>query len=328
MITTRNRLLRAAPLLLVGAGLALVLTACPPPITPALANVVQDHFAPVITIDSPGDNTSFRSTLTVAGTVADSSKDAEDGRGVLESISFSISGAEYLSRTLLITDTGFTYDPIDREFTSYDPETGAFEITFSTTDPGLLTGFREIIVTATDEKGHISEEHITVFAYTEGPYIHLISPEDLTRHETPMTISGRVANLITDPSTSEVDPDGLTYKMYTDTPVSIPFDPDTGEFSIVHDFVSLPTGNIPLVVAAQDLAGYETTVTITLTDEARGELIFSVPSADLSADYSSAFPSPSITYSGYPKYPNEVLSIKYELLVGGVALPATDPPLS
>ncbi|MCK4516394.1 MAG: hypothetical protein KAU31_14115, partial [Spirochaetaceae bacterium] len=50
--------------------------------------------------------------------------------------------------------------------------------------------------------------------------------------------------------------------------------------------------------------------------------------ADLSADYSSAFPSPSITYSGYPKYPNEVLSIKYELLVGGVALPATDPPLS
>jgi hypothetical protein len=307
-----KQLLRVIPLALIVVASALVLTACPPPISPALANVVQDTIAPVIFITSPADNSSFRSSLTVTGTVTDSSKAADDGLGVLESISFEVGGAEYLSRTLIFVDGAITFDPPELEFTSYDPETGAFEITFSTAAP-LLTGFRQITISATDQKGHVSEEQITVFAYTEGPHVELTEPEDLQRHESSMTISGRVANSSADPLTSNVDPDGLVYKMYTDQPVSIPFDPDTGEFSIVHDFVSLPTGNIPLTVTAKDLSGYENSVSVTLTDEARAALVFTEPNADLTAYYSSALGSTSVIFSGSPVDPDEVYQIVYDL---------------
>jgi hypothetical protein len=246
---------------------AFVLTACPPPVTPALVNIVQDDIAPVVIITSPGNNSSFRSVLTVSGTISDSSVAAADLLGELESVRFEVGGAEYLDRTLLFgTDGTITYDPPERPFTSYDPETGEFSVTFSTAEP-LLTGFRQISILATDRKGHETETNITVFAYTDGPAVEITSPVDGDRYESTVTIAGKVTNALGSELVDEIDPEGLSYRIAADTIQILPFDnrpttdeffdPETGEFQIIHVFNPLPTGGVVLEVTATDLSGYE-----------------------------------------------------------------------
>jgi len=332
----------AAGLLVLAAGL--LLTACPPPITPDLVNVVQDKIAPVLTITSPDNNSSFRSTLTVAGVVIDSSSTEGDGEGVLESISFDVGGAEYLGRTLIFTDNGIVYDPPDLEFTSYDPDTGAFVITFSTVvdestgEPALLTGFRQITITATDKKGHSTQKDVTVYAYTAGPYVVITQPEDGKSYESRETIIGKVTNSADTDSTSEVDPDGLSYQIggevvqIIDDPANgMTFDITTGEFQVEHQFNPKPTGGITLEVRAKDLAGYEGVATARLVDFPLSGLEFTEPGTDPSAMnayfYSTALSTSAektITVTGMPLNPAEIQSIEWDVSSANFTLPLTD----
>ena len=333
----RSLLRRFAPAL--AAALTLMLTSCPNPISPQLANVVEDRLPPVVTVDQPENNTSFRSSLTVSGTIVDSSLEEGDGKGVLETITFEVSGADYLERSLLIAGDQYTYQPAGVDF--FDPATGAFEIAFSTVDPTPLTGFRVLTLTVTDRKGNETVERITVFAYTDGPYIELYEPVDGDRYETAVTIRGRVTNGFGETASDEVDADGLSYLIDSQggaipagyTPAGVDraestYDPATGEFEVNHILNPKPSGSISLVVTAKDRAGYTSAASVTLSDPPLSALDFESPGENTLGDYyySSAVTTSAnatVTVTGTPREPAEIQSIIWDT-TGGLVTPETN----
>ena len=55
--------------------LTLLFTSCPPPIDEALLTFVEDIIAPEIQIDSPSNNSTYRSIINVVGSVSDSAEE-------------------------------------------------------------------------------------------------------------------------------------------------------------------------------------------------------------------------------------------------------------
>ncbi len=163
-ISTAARTLAAATLV------AAFSVSCPNPIDDELLQVVDDAIAPVIIITSPEQFSTYRYSLSVNGTLLDSSQEAGDGRGFVRTLTFAVPKDPMLDRTITFErDGSWIVDPPDPTF-SYTPGTGAFTFTVSTV---TLTYAQFLLFTATDLNGNETEQDVTVMDENAGPDIAL-----------------------------------------------------------------------------------------------------------------------------------------------------------
>ena len=163
------------------AGLALlVAVSCPNPIDDDLLLVVEDDITPSMVISEPLPNSYYHGDVTVTGTLADSSQRTGDGKGRLLTLSFSVSDASTLDRTVTFeADGNSTVEPAGSSF-DWDPDTGAFSFSFPSED---LYGSRILTFVARDLNGNESRQQIALQQYPFGPNLQLISPIDFSIYE-------------------------------------------------------------------------------------------------------------------------------------------------
>ncbi len=208
----------AAPALAV-----LVATSCPNPIDDELLLVVDDDTAPLVTITSPAEDSTYRYAVSVTGILLDSSQSAGDGRGFVRTLEFDVSNDDDLTRTITFEREGrWTVYPPDPTF-DFDLSTGAFAFTVDTSG---LTGGHRFIFTATDLNANETEQEVRVQSAAVGPDIKI-------NDSCPILYSSKVTTSIeiqgwVDPA--HFDPGTAAYTVEPATGfdrIDIPFTPGT-----------------------------------------------------------------------------------------------------
>jgi hypothetical protein len=270
------------------AGLALfIAVSCPNPIDDDLLLVVEDDITPSMVISEPLPNSYYHGDVTVTGTLADSSRQTGDGKGRLLTLSFSVSDASPLDRTVTFeADGSFTVEPAGSSF-DWDTSTGSFRFSFSSRE---LSGFRILTFVARDLNGNESRQQIALQPYPFGPNLQLISPADFSIYDMLVIISGTVTDAPGDGTTEEVrsiswqktgdlqptmlkiDPtQGPADGVYRDADGSFTFNSSTGAFSDSFESFDL-SGTIFLKVSASNVANSSST-TVTLNHNGTGPAI-------------------------------------------------------
>ncbi|MBN2050736.1 MAG: hypothetical protein JW760_09855 [Spirochaetales bacterium] len=230
----------------------LLFSSCPIPFNETNLSLMQDLSAPVITINTPVQGSSFESTVTVSGSVID-----VDGNGEYRSTK----AGSYISSCV--------YDILDS-----DPVETAIEIaedgTFSFTFPSVsFTSQINLIITAHDINGNKATSSIILVPDENGPFLTITSPEDYSVYATVLLLAGSAVNSLTDSATTEVNP-VISYRIPgTSISGTANIDTTNGSFSAVID-VSALEGNKALEVTAEDLNGNETTAIVTITKPTEG----------------------------------------------------------
>ena len=289
---------------------ALALTSCIEPIDTDILLFAEDTFPPDITLTSPQNNSSYRTSVTVAGVLTDSSREEADGLGTLRSLLFSVSDAQQYA--MLVTFDEDSGDPVvdrdDFDFV-FDDSDGSFSFTIDTVD---LTGIRIFNFEIEDWNANLRDDSVTLYEDTDGPGITIINPADDDTYTAGITIliDGYVSNREGETGVDEIayldfkvnaDPETVIYDA-TDTdsdPIYDPliYDPSTGVFA-----TSLTTlgesGNLILKFYAEDVKGNSTLSEITVVDDQTGPAISFTDPADGRRFYSSAISSRSIAVEG------------------------------
>jgi len=291
---------RLALFLIIGISL-LLLQSCPKAIDEELVLVVEDTFAPVLTVTSPTNNSLYKGTVTVAGSVTDSSVEEADGLGTLKSISFTVSDASVLDRTITFeTDGTYSVEPADDTF-SYNGEDGTFGFAFSTVG---LSGVRILEFVIEDMNGNTTEKELTLFADDSGPFFDISSPEDQTQWGSHLTIEGILTNSESDPGTDLVSSFECKMTFISETidfftedtsdDYDFTWDQSTGAFTVIYDVPSYKSGNLGITLTAEDLNGYEAENKITLFDSTTGPPILFDNAGAIS--YLHDYPNDQINY--------------------------------
>lgn len=224
--------------------IAALLLSCPPPFEDTLTQQVGDELGPKIVISSPLEGSTYRSTITVTGTISDDVADTGDGKGSLARAHYSLP---------------YTTPTIEGEIDI--AEDGTFSFTCSTEN---LTGEQKIIITAQDWNWNLTVSELTLINWSDGPYIELSTPEDAQYYSSSVIVEGRVGNSFDNMDANNevaslswtVQPGGLG-----DTLI---FGSD-GTFSSIFETTDLQ-GSLTLAITAEDKNGNETTVYRSLLD--------------------------------------------------------------
>ena len=167
---------------------ALALTSCIEPIDTDILLFAEDTFPPDITLTSPQNNSSYRTSVTVAGVLTDSSREEADGLGTLRSLLFSVSDAQQYA--MLVTFDEDSGDPVvdrdDFDFV-FDDSDGSFSFTIDTVD---LTGIRIFNFEIEDWNANLRDDSVTLYEDTDGPGITIINPADDDTYTAGITIKG------------------------------------------------------------------------------------------------------------------------------------------
>jgi hypothetical protein len=331
---------------LAGAGLALLVAfSCPNPIDDDLLLVVEDDITPSMVISEPLPNSYYHGDVTVTGTIADSSQQTGDGKGRLLTLSFSVSDASTLDRTVTFAaDGNATVSPVDPLF-AWDLGTGVFSFSFPSDD---LYGFRILTFVARDLNGNESRQQLALQPYPFGPNLQLDSPDAFDIYDMQVEISGTVTDAPgeTPPTADEVreiqwkmSTEPLPHKLVIDptnpppggiyTSGTFTFDPSDGSFYDVYDCSGDRTPLI-LLVSAWNVNSSSST-TVQLLAPATGPAIVLAPRATghNPTEYSSMV-KPSITVDGTVDTTNLNFSlVRYKVVQNpGLALGAFFTPES
>ncbi|MBN2658756.1 MAG: hypothetical protein JXR86_16995, partial [Spirochaetales bacterium] len=263
------------------------------PLTPDVLLIVEDEIKPVIVIETPRNNSTYRSYIVVSGTVSDSVLEEDDGIGEIVTFEYGIVDSSPRTRTVTVDGSGsFSISPEDPDAAfSYNPETGDFAFVISTTVPNVLSSVQTVYVEVTDSNGNTSRKEVNLQSYLYGPYISIVSPdpENPGTYSSTVTVTGFVTNSMDDSSTSEVDTSSLQYKIrnFSDF-INLSedeYDSDTGAFSITFDTtgsdpaIARVEGDLIFQLIAYDKNDYSTIASLPIYSDGAGPFI-SVTSPD------------------------------------------------
>jgi hypothetical protein len=182
-----RNLFRTVLLVLSGALLA----GCLQPFSEADVQMVEDRIPPVIEIAVPINLAEYQAAVTVAGTIHDHAITAGDLRGTVDTVRFEIENT---------TVTGEWHRDGSGSGLSFDPVSGAFEVTVATAD---LTA-RTISLRLTAEDTNLNVSTVTrAMVRTDGPHFsgfELFAPEGSTTFTLlePLGIRGTLSNSFVD----------------------------------------------------------------------------------------------------------------------------------
>jgi hypothetical protein len=182
-----RNLFRTVLLVLSGALLA----GCLQPFSEADVQMVEDRIPPVIEIAVPINLAEYQAAVTVAGTIHDHAITAGDLRGTVDTVRFEIENT---------TVTGEWHRDGSGSGLSFDPISGAFEVTVATAD---LTA-RTISLRLTAEDTNLNVSTVTrAMVRTDGPHFsgfELFAPEGSTTFTLlePLGIRGTLSNSFVD----------------------------------------------------------------------------------------------------------------------------------
>ncbi len=249
---------------------------CPNPIDEDLLLVVDDAIAPTLVVTAPTANSYYHGTMTVTGTLADSSSEAGDGRGRLASLSFSVSDSSPLTRTVTFdADGNAVVTPADPTF-SWNQGTGEYSFQLPTDG---MDGYKVLTFVATDVNDNAARLDVTVLPYPFGPNLALDEPVNFSTYDLVVTIGGTVTDTSSDATTDEVKAirwttsAGMTRSLAIDPGTWNPstgryesgtfaFDPATGAFSDWFDSSALKNPILLEVSAENATASSSRTVQV------------------------------------------------------------------
>ena len=217
-----------------------------------LRRLLYDNRGPVIAVDSPVDRSIFGKTVSVTGTVANSDGGSPTNIAALayEVVNTAIQGG-----------------------CTFDDETGVFSFDFDTT--GIETDIL-VRIFATDYQEDSTTYTLQLMRATNGPVISITSPGNFSDYGLRVDVTGSVTNKIDDDGTDLITK--LSYEVLN-TAIgndALEFD-ETGAFSFFFETAGL-SGDLVIVVAAEDIHGLVTSTVIDLNhDEAGPEITVTAP---------------------------------------------------
>lgn len=303
---------------LVPAALTLAIAiSCPTPIDEALLLVVDDETAPVITVGSPAQNSLYRYTVDVSGTLSDSSGATGQEPGFVRSLAFSVLGNVALPRIVTFSrDGSFTVDPPDPTF-AYTPATGAFSFMV---DTEALDGMQFFTFVAEDLNGNHSQQTVTLLQDPIGPKLTVNAPLNGSSWPLLLPVVGnvvnengaasgdRIAKLTTsimgveshqlDMKLLELQGDGRYHGITGTAAENFWFEPSSGDFGDSFD-LSSASGNLQLMVEVEDARGMASTAFLSLFDNNTGPEIILDDAFHPCPDIYSSEVTTSITMLGW-----------------------------
>jgi hypothetical protein len=306
----RRSIPTAVRTLVAAALVAAAALSCPSPIDDELLLVVEDKLAPDLVITAPAPNSYYHGTVTVAGTLADSSRLDGDGAGRLASLSFAVTDAALLGFTVTFDPAGNATVTNGSVAFAWDPSTGDFSFPMLT---DTLDGYRILSLVASDVKGNERRAELTLVEYPLGPDLVITAPADFSFYDMIVPISGTVTDTPADATTDEVrkievqvnanqphtldlaamspDPDGI-YRSST-----LSFDPASGAFADSYDSSS-DSGTLYVKVSAWN-AGNASMTTVQMRFNGTGPAVaFDSPAGGHNPPYYSSEVTPSIIIDG------------------------------
>ncbi len=287
---------------------ALLLSACPPPVTTAVATAVGDKIAPTITVTSPQPGQTYNATVVVSGTITDSAITPGDNKGTLRSIDYTLANDVLRRGRLLLNADGTT--TVDTSFGSgvitWTAATHTYSFTISTVSPSVLHGLITVTVDATDANGNVQSQIVQMSEGT-GPVITITSPTGANLKYIPGTTVMSLAGTLANSSTDLTHDDNLTSVSWAVTgktwgatirivagttsytvpnnglvPVtSFTFNTTTRTFATSFTVPFISDQSLILTVSATDLNGHTTVSTNYLVDNVSGpQLILTSPTAN------------------------------------------------
>ena len=228
------------------------ITSCPTPIDPANLSILKDLNAPVITIISPVQNSDFKSSVTVSGTIIDLDDAGNEYRtkaaSFIKEASYFILNHDTEGKTLQIEEDGSF---------SFDIETVLFTTQIS------------VQIEASDLNGNSSTSTLTLIPNTDGPLLVITSPGDYSEYATIIELKGYAVNSAGESSTSELNT-SISYRIPgTSISGTTGINAADGSFSETID-VSTIDGSRTIEVTAFDLNSNETTVVINIVKPSGG----------------------------------------------------------
>jgi hypothetical protein len=281
------------------AALALLLSACPPPMDESVSTAVTDDIAPTITVESPLEGSSYGGTITFKGAISDDALAAGDAKGTLAAVSFKISNNDSLNGKITLDSKGAA--SIDSSFGSgkIEWDNAAKSFSFDVVTTGLK-GTITVTLYATDAKSNSSSQTVQLME-SAGPSIELTvttpvdgQPAATTKYKqgtTDLTLTGTVRNSSTESASTNIVKVawGVTGK---DWGTSITVDPATAANTKTYDapdgsdpFTYAPASGafttkftvpygagslLPLYVSATDANGHTNMTTVYLYEDTAG----------------------------------------------------------
>ena len=265
---------------LLASPLFLLLSACPPPVSTALATAVSDKMAPTITVTSPTVLT-YQGTMHFAGTITDDASSTGDRKGQVRSVEYTVSNDNTGQRQsrLLIDSNGAT--TVDTSFGSgsvitWNAATHSYAFDVSTVTPFVIPGFLQVSITATDENDNAQKQVVSLVSST-GPSITITQPTSSFQYSlgggTVLTLSGTVFDA--PGATTATNIKTITWGVQTKTwgaAINVPsgtlsvsnglfslanftFNPGNGAFSAQIQIPSVTDATLTVQVAATDFNG-------------------------------------------------------------------------
>jgi len=173
------RLIVGAALL---AAMSLLVLSCPNPLSETAVTRAKDRLGPTITVLTPSDSSVYKASMTVTGTAVDLAVSRGAGNGSLKTLSYEIVPSALTGEITVGDDGGFSFG-------------------FSTIG---MAGDIVVVLTATDWNNNVTEESLKLTGDSDGPYITLTSPADLSFYGSQVEVRGVICNSKTDEGTSEV----------------------------------------------------------------------------------------------------------------------------
>lgn len=137
--------------------ISLVLTSCPQSFTQEIVETVDDRITPTIQIMSPANDDEYQASITVTGTVHDSSLTDGDGLGDVTVITFEIANTS--------VSAGWAADG-SADSIIFDPVSGEFSLTVDTAD--LTSRSITLNIAARDANSNVAMQTVSMIR-TEGP---------------------------------------------------------------------------------------------------------------------------------------------------------------
>ncbi len=260
---------------------------CPNPIDEELLLVVDDATPPVIQIDAPAQNSLYRYSVDISGSLEDFAGATGTETGYVLRMAFAVTGNPSLARVVTFArDGSWTVDPPDPTF-SYTPATGDFSFTVDTVS---LFGMQFFTFVLEDMNDNTSQHVVTMLQDPVGPSLTVTAPVNGSSwplllpvagtavNETGATSGDGIARLTgsiagiqhqLDLQLLTLQPDGRYHGAAGTAAENFWFEPATGAFGDSFD-LSGESGNLQLQVQVVDVRGMASTTFLNLFDNNTG----------------------------------------------------------
>ena len=191
MNSNRKRILLKILISIIFTAAALLMTSCPPQVTPEMVSMASDILPPTITNISPTAGSNYYSSVTITGNIYDDVLVEGDESGRIASIYYRITNDETRKGKINIgqDDTVVKDESFGTGDITFDLLTGEFEFTFSTMVPNKFRDQITVSITAIDNNDNASTQEVS-FRENDGPYVNFDFYSDSTYAE-----ASRITNL-------------------------------------------------------------------------------------------------------------------------------------